>query len=139
VAKKELNLLQFTAGGAAEPSATPPTIVRCEFGDANLGGKLLDPVPDQLFRYSFAPSSAGAVYPPEKLPGVDGLRFCPFVYFGVHPIWHGNGSNMTGLASEIHDCTVSFALLEMIECQLGEFVAAESACKQEGKQRPSGA
>ena len=54
MAKKELNLLQFTAGGAAEPSATPPKIVRCEFGNANLGGKLLDHVPDQLFRYSFA-------------------------------------------------------------------------------------
>jgi len=30
VTKKELNLLQFAAGGAAEPSATPTEIVDCE-------------------------------------------------------------------------------------------------------------
>jgi hypothetical protein len=46
VAKKELNLLQFAAGGAAEPSATATEIVGCEFGDADLGGELLYDVPD---------------------------------------------------------------------------------------------
>jgi hypothetical protein len=45
VAKKELNLLQFTAGGAAEPSATSTKIMRCEFGHADFGGELLDDVP----------------------------------------------------------------------------------------------
>ena len=53
MAKKELNLLQFAAGGAAEPSATSTDIVRCEFGNANLGGELLDDMPDELFRYGF--------------------------------------------------------------------------------------
>jgi hypothetical protein len=58
--KKELNLLQFTAGGAAEPSATSTEIMRREFANANLGGELLDDVPDQLFCHSFAPNFAGA-------------------------------------------------------------------------------
>ena len=68
MAKKELNLLQFAAGGTAEPSATSTEIVRREFANANLGGELLDDVPDELFRYSFAPSSTGATHTPEKLP-----------------------------------------------------------------------
>jgi hypothetical protein len=55
VAKKELNLLQFAAGGAAEPSATTAEIVRREFVNADLGGEPLDNVPDELFRYSVAP------------------------------------------------------------------------------------
>jgi hypothetical protein len=42
VPKKKLNLLQFAAGGAAEPSATSTEIVRREFANANLGGELLD-------------------------------------------------------------------------------------------------
>ncbi len=37
VAKKELNLLQFTAGGAAEPGATSTKIIRCEFGHSDFG------------------------------------------------------------------------------------------------------
>ncbi len=66
MAKKELNLLQFAAGGAAEPSATSPEIVQCDFVNANLGGELLDDMPDELFRYSFAPSSTGATHTPES-------------------------------------------------------------------------
>jgi len=41
VAKKKLNLLQFTAGGAAEPSATSTEIVRRDFANAALGGEFL--------------------------------------------------------------------------------------------------
>ena len=67
VTKKELNLLQFAAGAAAEPSATPTEIVRWEFGNANLGGELLDDMPDELFRYGFAPSSTGATDAPNEL------------------------------------------------------------------------
>ena len=63
--KKKLNLLQFAAGGAAKPSATSSEIVRREFANANLGGELLDDVPDQLFRHSFAPHLAGAAHTPK--------------------------------------------------------------------------
>jgi len=66
VAKKELNLFQFAAGGAAEPSASSTKIVRRQFGNANSGGELLDNVPDELFRYSFSPSSTSATHMPEE-------------------------------------------------------------------------
>ena len=49
VAKQELNLLQFAAGGAAEPSATSTEIVRCEFAHAGLCGEFLNNMPDKLF------------------------------------------------------------------------------------------
>ena len=56
--KKKLNLLQFTACGAAKPSAASTEIVRGEFAYANLTGELLDDVPDQLLRDSLTPNLA---------------------------------------------------------------------------------
>ena len=55
MAKKELNLLQFAAGGTAEASATSTKVVGGKFADANFGGELLHDMPDELFRYSFGP------------------------------------------------------------------------------------
>ena len=136
MAKKELNLLQFAAGSAAEPSATSTKIVRCEFGNANPGGELLDHVPDELFRYSFSPSSTGATHMPEKLTPVNSGRLCPFVQQAMHPIRDGNGSNVTGLSAQVHDRPMPFALLQVAESQRGELMATESAGQQEGKQRP---
>ena len=60
VAKKELNLLQFAAGGTTEARATSTKVVRREFAYANFGRKLLNNMPAELFGYSFAPNSAGA-------------------------------------------------------------------------------
>jgi hypothetical protein len=69
--EKKLNLLQFTAGGAAEPSATSTEIVRRKFVNANLGGELLYDVPDQLFCHSFAPNFADAAHTPKETTGLD--------------------------------------------------------------------
>jgi len=71
MAKKELNLLQFAASGTAEASATSAKIVGCKFADANFGGELLHDMPDELFRYSFAPNSTCATHPPEKAARVN--------------------------------------------------------------------
>jgi hypothetical protein len=54
VAKKELNLLRFATGGAAEPSTASTEIVRCEFGNSNFGG-----------------DSTGATHTPEELSRVN--------------------------------------------------------------------
>ena len=54
----------------------------------------------------------------------------------MHPIRDGNGSNVTSLSAQVHDCPMLFALLKVADSQAGEFVATESTCKQEGKQRP---
>ena len=64
--EQELNLLQLSAGGAAEASATSAEIMRREFAHANLGGEFLDDVPHQLFGNSFAPDSARAAHSPEE-------------------------------------------------------------------------
>ena len=79
MAKKELDLLQFAAGSAAEASATSTEIVRCEFGNASLGSELLDDISDKLFCNSIAPRSTGAAHTPEKLPRVNTRSLCPFV------------------------------------------------------------
>jgi hypothetical protein len=50
VAKEELNLLQLAASGSAQPGATSAEIVRRELAYADLAGKLLDDMPDELFR-----------------------------------------------------------------------------------------
>ena len=77
--KKKLNLLQFAAGGAAEPSTTSTEIVRREFANANLGGELLDDVPDQLFRHSVAPDPAGAAHSAKETTGSDSSCRGPIV------------------------------------------------------------
>jgi hypothetical protein len=66
MAEKELNLLQFAAGGTAEASATSTEVVGRKFANANLGGELLDDMPDEFLRDSFAPNSTCAAHPPEK-------------------------------------------------------------------------
>jgi hypothetical protein len=136
VAKKELNLLQFGAGSPAEPSTALTKIVRCEFGNANFGGELLDDVPDQLCRSSFAPSSTGATLTPEELSHVNSGSLCPFVQQAMYPIRDGNGSNVISLSAQVHDCPMPFALLPVAESQLGKFMPTESTGQQEGKERP---
>ncbi len=74
-----MNLLQLAAGGPAEPSATSTEIVRREFANADLGGELLDDMPDELFRYGSAPSSTGATHTPEKFTRANFRGRCPFV------------------------------------------------------------
>ena len=66
MAKQKLNLLQLAAGGTAEASATSSQVMGCQSANADFGGELLNNVPDQLFRYSFAPNSTGAADTPEK-------------------------------------------------------------------------
>jgi hypothetical protein len=100
MAKTELNLLQFAGGGAAEPSTASTEIVRCDSGNANLGGELLDDVPDQLFPYSFAPSSTGATsHAGRAFPRHSG-GVCPFVQQAMFPIRDGNSSNVTSLSAQ---------------------------------------
>jgi len=48
-----------------------PEIMRRQFADANFCGELFDDMPDQLFRYSFAPNSPRATHAPEKVTRVD--------------------------------------------------------------------
>ena len=134
--KKKLNLLQFAAGGAAEPSATSAEIVRREFANANLGGELLDDVPDEFFRYSFAPNFARAAYAPKKSTDIDSGRRRPVIQQLRHPIRNGDGSNVTSLSAEVHDCPMPFTLLKMANGQTAELVAPKPTGKQKCKKCP---
>jgi len=97
VPEEELNLLEFAAGGATKPSATSTETMRREFANADLGGELLDDVPDQLFRHSVAPYLAGAAHTPKETTGLDYSRRGPVIQKASYPIWDGDGSNVTSL------------------------------------------
>jgi hypothetical protein len=66
MAKKKLNLLQLATGSAAEARAASSQIMGRKFADASFGGELFNDMPDQLFRYGFAPNFTGAAHAPEK-------------------------------------------------------------------------
>jgi len=136
VAKKELNLFQFSAGGAAESSATSTKIVRRQFGNANSGGELLDDVPDELFRYSLSQSSTGATHVPEKPACVNSGRLCPFGQQAMHPIRDGNSSNVTSPSAQVHNCPMPFALLKMANGQHHQLVPPKPAGEQKCKKCP---
>ena len=129
VPEKKLNLFQFAAGGAAEPSATSAEIVRREFANANLGGELLDDVPDELFRHSFAPNLAGAAYTPEETTGLDPSRRRPVIQNLGHPVRNWDSSNVTTLPTEVHNCPMSLSLLKMADSQSCQFMPPKPAGK----------
>jgi hypothetical protein len=110
VSKKELNMLQFAASGTTEASATPTEVVGRKFADADLGGEFLHDMPDELFRYRFAPNSACATHPPEKAARGNSCNPCPVIQKAMHPIRDGNGPNVTTLSAQVHDCPMLFAL-----------------------------
>jgi hypothetical protein len=83
--QQKLNLFQFASGGTTEASATPPKIVRREFAHTDFRCKLLDDVPDQLFRNSLAPDSTRAAHPSEKATCVDFGGRRPVVQEAIHP------------------------------------------------------
>lgn len=77
VAEEKLNLFQLAPSGAAEAGTTSPEIMGREPADANLIGELLDDVPDQLFRHSFAPDPASAAESAKKTPHGNSGGRCP--------------------------------------------------------------
>src|SRR3954453_2736906 len=111
-------------------------IVRCEFANANLGGELLDDVPDQFFRYSFAPNLAGAAYTPEESASLDCSRRRPVIQKGGHPVRNWDGSNVTSLAAEVHNCPMPFALLKMANRQHRQLMPPKPAGEQKCEKRP---
>src|ERR1035438_4676321 len=126
MAQEELDLLQFAAGGATKPSASPAQVMRGELADARLYGEFLDDVPYGLFRYALAPSSTRATHTPEKPPRFDSGSFCPSVNQAIHPIRDGNGSDVTGLSAQVHDDPMPIALLQVAESELCDLMATES-------------
>ena len=127
MSQKKLYLLQLATAGAAEASTTSTKVMRRELANASFGGKLLDDVPDQLFRHRFTPDPSGAAHTAEEAAGANPCNCRPVVHKTMHPIRNGDGSNVTSFTAQVNDRPVPFALLKVPYSQLGEFVAAKSA------------
>ena len=123
-------MLQFAASGPAQPGAASAEIVRRELRDADLGGKLLDDVPDEFLRHPFAPNFARAAHAAKEAAAGNSSGFHPVVQETMDPIRDGDRSNVPGLPTQVYDCPMPFALLEMANSQPGEFVPTEPASKQ---------
>jgi hypothetical protein len=136
VSKKKLDLLQFPSGGAAEPSATSSEIVRRQFANADLRGELLFDVPNDLFRHSFAPNPSGAAYTPEETTSLDFSRRCQGIQKTGHPPGNRDGSNVTGLPTEVNNSPMPFALLKMVNGQHRQFVAATARRRAKAQEAP---
>jgi hypothetical protein len=66
MAKEELDVLQLSAGGAAQLRARAPEVMRRDGPESEFGSLLLDDVPNQAFGRALAPKSVGPA------------RFCRF-------------------------------------------------------------
>jgi hypothetical protein len=108
-----------------------------KFADADLGGELLHDMPDKLFRYRFAPNLAGAAYTPKETTGIDSGRRRPSIHKPGHPIWNRDGSNVTGLPAEVHNCPMPFALLKMANGQYRQLVPPKPAGEQKCQKCPT--
>ena len=107
VTEEKLDLLQFPASGTTEPSATPPEIAWREFAHTNFRCELLDDVPDELLRHSFAPNFASATHAAEEATTGDSSSFHPLIEEAAHPVRDWNGPNVTSLPTQVHDCPMA--------------------------------
>src|SRR5262249_28928113 len=88
-----------------------------------------------LRRYALASSSTRTTHTPEKPACFNSGSLCPFVHQARDPNRDGNGSDVTGFSTQVHNCPMPLALLQVPERQLDEFMATESTGQQDGKQR----
>ena len=110
--------------------------MRRQFANADFGSELLDDVPDELFRHSFAPNLTGAAYTPEEATGLDFSRRCPVIQKAGHPPRNRDGSNVTSLPAEVNNCPMPFALLKVVNGQHRQFVPPQAAGEQKCKKCP---
>jgi len=110
-------------------------IVRCEFTSANVGGELLDDVPDQLFRQSFARDPACAAHTAKETNGSD--TSCRGQLFKRPVTQSGTGMfERDRLPAEVHNCPVPFALLKDGRRSAQRARAAEARRRAEGQEAP---
>src|SRR5271157_2660567 len=113
----------------AELSTGPSQIVRRQLRYSDASGRLLDDVPNRLYRHPVAPCPSYFVDPAEQSSSINGGCGEPIVQFGSHPIGNGNRPNVASLANQINNGPVFFALLEMIQCQRHGFMPPQPACE----------
>ena len=133
VAEEELDLLQFAAGCATEPSATPPKIVRPKLAHTDFRRKLFDDVPNELLRHHFAPNRPSATHAAEEAATGDSSGLHPVIEETAHQVRDRDGSNVTTLPSQVHDCPMALTLLKVVDGQASEFMAPKSASQKNSK------
>ena len=132
VAQEELDLFQFASGGAAQSGTGPPKVVRRQVVHARLSGELLNDVPGKLLGHAFAPSLARAADATEDLSRFDCRSVDPRAEFAINPVRHRDSPYVAAFAAQVYDRPMSLPLLELIDCQLCDFVTPQSTRKQQG-------
>ena len=110
----------------------PAKVVRRQVVRARLSGELLNDVPGKLLGHAFAPSLASAADATEDLSRFDCRSVDPRAEFAINPVRNRDSPYVTAFAAQVYDRPMSLPLLEMIDCQLCDFVTPQSTLKQQG-------
>jgi hypothetical protein len=131
VPEEELNLLQFASGDAAEPSAGPAQVVRCELLTPIFAANSLTTC-HTSFSVTPSPQGLPALLTRRKTFPVSTPAAIVHALSWLRPSPKQEPSGAC-LPAQIHNRTMSFALLQMIDRQLGHVVTSKSAGKPEAE------
>jgi hypothetical protein len=130
--KKELNLLQLTAGLMTK-TGTSPKVVRRKRLDLTSPRFLLHDTPNYLGAESVTPNPASFVDRTTERAGCNSGGCQPGVNSGFHPIRDRDGSYVAALADKIGDDPMLLSLLYVLNAQCSQFRSAETATQQNGQ------
>ena len=130
--KKELNLFQFSAIHVAELCAGSPEVVWSEVFQLHPLGAPLDDVPDDILGDPATPRRPMTAHGAEDSPGGHFRRFFPSIDRLLDPSRHGNGTDMTTFADQVHDGPMSLPDLQILNSKRGELGPAQSAADEHG-------
>jgi hypothetical protein len=133
--KKELNLLQFSAIDMAELGARATEIVRCEMVQLHSLSAPSDHVPDDILRDPLTPRFPLPANGAEDSARSHLRRLSPSIDCILDPDRHGDGSNMTTLANQIHYRPVSLPDLQVLDGKCRQFRSAQSAANKHRNHR----
>jgi len=125
--KKELNLLQLTAGLMAKTGTSPTKVVRRERLDLTSLRFLLHNTSNDLGAESVTPNPASLVDRAKERAGCNSGGRHPNVNSSFHPVRNRDGSYVAALAYKIGDDPMLLALLYIFNAQCGQFRSAETA------------
>jgi hypothetical protein len=131
VAKKKLNLFEFTSGLMAEAGASATKIVRSQMANADSLSVSPHSVPDYVGCHSFARPSPILRNSSEHLAFRHSSVVEPSIYEAFTPGRHGDRSQSSSLPNHIYDHPVAFPQLQLIQSQLHGFRASQTATEQQ--------
>src|SRR5262245_17181334 len=135
MAEQHLDLLQFPSGRATELRAGTTQVVWRERGDADFCRVLAKHLPDDFFAKPVTGNTI-ADHWSEDMSQFDSGWSRPKIDRKLHPVRHRRRSEATVLTDEIDDAPAAISLLDVGECERGNFGAAESAAEENGDDGP---